>query len=70
MGLLRGRRGISILAGAMLVTGTLNTIATKLQVRAEKAQEEGDGGVDDDDGFVADLTETPFNIFLPAARST
>ena len=33
MGLFRGRRGISILAGAMLVTGTLNTIATKLQVR-------------------------------------
>jgi len=33
MGLLRGRRGISILAAAMLVTGTLNTIATKLQVR-------------------------------------
>ena len=34
MGLFRGRRGIAILAGFMLFTGTLNTIATKLQVPA------------------------------------
>ena len=34
MGLFRGRRGIAILAGFMLFTGTLNPIATKLQVPA------------------------------------
>ena len=32
-GLFRGRKGIYVLAAAMLVFGTLNTIATKLQVR-------------------------------------
>jgi len=56
MGLLRGRRGISILAGAMLLTGTINTIATKLQVRrktgrgkrrgGESMEQEGTGGGD------------------------
>ena len=34
MVLFRGRRGILILASMMLVTGSLNTIATKLQVHA------------------------------------